>query len=212
MLALIGSILAQAEEHAEEVSEVKDFYPEPAELIVGLLAFAVLFFFTWKWVLPKFKEVLEERRDQIQGEMERAEATRKEADKLQEEYRSQLAGARDEASRIIEESRATADQLRRDLQSKAEEESQAIVARAQEEIRAERDRTFQELRAQVGSIAVELAGRVVGQSLDETTHQRLIDEFIDDVASGAAASGNGKGTAKDSGAKDSGVEDSGNGA
>jgi F-type H+-transporting ATPase subunit b len=205
MLALIAPILAQAEEHPEEVSEAKDLYPAAGELIVGLIAFAVLFFFTWKWVLPKFKEVLEERREKIQGEMERAEATRKEADKLQEEYRSQLAGASDEANRIIEESRATADQLRRDLQAKAEEEAQGIVARGQDEIRAERDRVFQELRAQVGSIAVEIAGRVVGQSLDEKTHQRLIDEFIDEIASGAAANGNGKGTAKD-GAKDSGGE------
>jgi F-type H+-transporting ATPase subunit b len=195
MLALIASILAQAEEHAEEVSEASRFYPEVGELIVGLLAFAVLFFFTWKWVLPKFKEVLEQRRDQIQGEMERAEGTRKEAEKLQEEYRTQLAGARDEANRIIEEARATADQLRRDLQGKAEEESQAIVARAQEEIRAERDRVFQELRAQVGSIAVEIAERIVGESLDERTHQRLIDEFIDEVASGAGSNGSGTGGA-----------------
>ena len=195
MHALIGSILAQAEEHGEEVSEAKDLYPAVGELIVGLLAFAVLFFFTWKWVLPKFKEVLEQRREQIQGEMEKAEATRKEADQLQDEYRTQLAGARDEAGRIIEEARTTAEQVRRDLQAKAEEESQAIVARAQEEIRAERDRVFQELRGQVGSIAVELAGRVVGESLDERTHQRLIDEFIDEVASGAAANGKSSGDA-----------------
>jgi F-type H+-transporting ATPase subunit b len=200
MLALIASILAQAEESAEAVSDAKDLYPAVGELIVGLIAFAVLFFFTWKWVIPSFKKVLEERREKIQGEMERAEATRKEADKLQEEYRTQLNGAREEANRIIEESRATADQLRRDLQAKAEEEAQGIVARAQEEIRAERDRVFQELRAQVGSIAVEIAGRVVGQSLDEKTHQRLIDEFIDEVASGAAATGNGNGNGK---AKDS---------
>jgi F-type H+-transporting ATPase subunit b len=190
--ALISSILAQAEEQTEEVSEAKDLYPAVGELIVGLIAFAVLFFFTWKWVLPKFKEVLEERRAQIQGQMEQAEATRREADQLQEEYRTQLAGAREEADRIIEESRATAEQLRRDLQAKAEEEAQATVARAQEEIRAERDRVFQELRTQVGSIAVEIAERVVGQSLDERAHQRLIDEFIDEVAADASSSGNGK--------------------
>ena len=207
MFALIASILAQAEESADEVSDAKDLYPAVGELIVGLIAFAVLFFFTWKWVIPSFKKVLEERREKIQGEMERAEATRKEADKLQEEYRSQLNGAREEANRIIEESRATADQLRRDLQAKAEEEAQGIVARAQEEIRAERDRVFQELRAQVGSIAVEIAGRVVGQSLDEKTHQRLIDEFIDEVASAAAANGNGNGKAKDSGTGDTGSGD-----
>ena len=196
MHALIASILAQA--GGEEISEPKDLYPAPGELIVGLIAFAILFFFTWKWVLPRFKQVLEERREKIQGEMERAEATRKEADKLQEEYRTQLAGARDEANKIIEQARATAEQLRRDLQTKAEEEAQATVARAQEEIRAERDRAFQELRSQIGSIAVELAERVVGEALDEKAHKRLIDEFIDEVAS-SAASNKANGKSKDKG-------------
>ena len=191
MQALTASILAQAEEHAEEVSEAKDLYPAVGELIVGLVAFLILFFFTWKWILPRFRQLLDERREQIQGEMEKAEATRKEAETLQEDYRKQLAGAREEANTIIEEARGTAEQLRRDLQAKAEEEAQSTVARAQDEIRAERDRAFQELRAQIGSIAVELAERVVGQSLDEAAHQRLIDEFIDEVAAGASSNGNG---------------------
>jgi F-type H+-transporting ATPase subunit b len=196
MLITIASILLQAEEHAEE-NDPKDLLPHLNELIVGAIAFFVLFFFMWKWVIPRLNTLLEERRQKIQGEMERAEGERKEAEKLQEEYRKQLAGAREEANKIIEEARATAEQLRRDLQAKAEKEAQATVARAQDEIRAERDRSFQELRAEIGSISVELAERVVGQSLDEQAHQRLIDEFIDEVASGASSEGNGsKGNGK----------------
>jgi F-type H+-transporting ATPase subunit b len=181
--ATIVAILAQAEEHPAEVSEPKDLYPAPGELIIGLIAFAILFFFMWKWVLPRFRTVLDERRQKIQGEMEQAEQTRTEADKILADYREQLAGARDESNRIIEEARQTADQLRRDLQGKAEEEAKATVARAQDEIRAERDRVFQELRTQVGEVAVELAGRVVGAELDKKAHERLIDEYIDEVAS-----------------------------
>ena len=116
--------------------------------------------------------------------MERAESARVAADQELARYKEQLAGARDEGNRIIEEARQTALQLQSDLQSRAEQESQAIVARAQEEIRAERDRVFQELRSQVGQIAVELAGKVVGQTLDTTSHERLIDEYIDQVSSG----------------------------
>ena len=193
MLALIGSILAQAEEHGEEVSEAKDLYPAAGELIIGLLAFAVLFFFTWKWVLPRVRQVLEERRAAIQGEMEQAEATRKQADQQLEEYRAQIAGAREEANGIIEDARTTADQVRRDMLAKAEEEAQGRLDRAAEEIRAERDRAFQELRGQLGEIAVELAERVVGQSLDDEAHRRLIDEYIDEVAaSGRSTNGHGK--------------------
>lgn len=187
MHALIALVGAEA---TEEVSEAQDLYPPIGELLVGLVAFLILFFFFWKWALPRLRTVLEERRQQIQGSLEEAERTKGEADSVLAEYRGQLAGAREEANRIIEEARKTAEQLRREVQAKAEEEAQATVARAQEEIRAERDRVFQELRSQVGEIAVELAGRVVGASLDQGTHERLIDEYLDEVArSGNGSSG-----------------------
>ena len=181
MLATIRPMLLAAEAAA---NDKKDLYPHWEELVVGALAFAILFFFMWKWVLPRLNALLEERRQKIQGEMERAEAARAEADSLLADYRLQLAQARDEGNRIIEEARKTADQLRRDVQASAGQEAEATVLRAQEEIRAERDRVFQELRGQVAEIAVDLAGRVVGQALDKSAHERLIDEYIDQVASG----------------------------
>jgi F-type H+-transporting ATPase subunit b len=176
--ALIGAAVLAAE------NDPKDLYPHANELIVGAIAFFVLFGFMAKWVLPRLNQVLEERRLKIQGELEEAESTRREADGLLEEYRGQLANAREDANRIIEEARRTAEQLRRDLQARAEREADATVGRAQEEIRAERDRVFQELREQVGALAVELAGVVVGQALDREAHQRLIDQYIDQIASG----------------------------
>ena len=164
MVATIIALLAQAE---EEVNDKEDLYPHWQELVVGALAFAILFYFMKLWVLPRLNQLLEERREKIQGELEKAESTRTEADQILSEYREQLARAREESNGIIEEARAAAEQLRRDLQAKAEQEAQATVARAQEEIRGERDRALQELRAEVGSIAVELAGRVVARELDE---------------------------------------------
>ena len=184
MLAIRTAVLAQ-----EASSDKENLYPHAAELLVGALAFAIVFYFLWKWVIPRVNQLLEERRQQIQGEIERAEATRGEADHLLADYREQLAGARDEANRIIEEGRRTADQLRRDLQAKAEEEASATVARAQDEIRAERDRVFEDLRAQIGDIAVELAARVVNQSLDKKAHEKLIDDYIEQVATGDKGQG-----------------------
>lgn len=190
MPSLIVTILLQAAETVEE-NQPEDLYPRWEELIVGALAFFILFFFMAKFVLPRLNKLLEERRQKIQGDLEKAEETRHEAERELRDYRQQLAGAREEANKIIEEARKTADQLRADLQAKAEQESQATVARAQEEIRAERDRVFQELKAQVGEIAVDLAGRVVGQSLDKKAHEKLIDDYIDQVAGKADGNGNG---------------------
>ena len=186
MLTGVLTILRQTAAEAEKVNDAADLYPHWEELIVGALAFGVLFIFVWKWVLPRVSVLLEQRRDKIQGDLERAEATRREAEAELADYRAQLSGAREESNRIIEEARRTAEQLRADIQAKAERAAEATVVRAQEEIRAERDRVFSELRAEVAEIAVGLAGRVVGEAIDQGAHQRLIDEYIDEVA------GNGK--------------------
>jgi F-type H+-transporting ATPase subunit b len=180
----ITRVAVLAQETTEHVSEKADLYPKAAELIAAAVAFAIIFFFFWKWVLPRINTLLEERRQQIRGQLESAEQTRTQAEQELADYRSQLANARDEGNRIIEEARVTADQLRRDIQANAEQEAENTVARAQDEIRAERDRVFNELRTQVGEIAVELAGRVVGQSLDKQAHEKLIDDYISQVAAG----------------------------
>jgi len=188
MIASIVSILAQEAEPT--VNEAERLYPKLPELIVGLIAFAIVFFAIVKFVMPQLRKVLAERESQIQGNLEKADEAKRTAETELAEYRAQVAGAREEADRIIEEGRKTAEQLRRDIQAKAEEEAEATVVRAQEEIRAERDRAFEDLRAQVGEIAVLLAGKVVEKELDPAAHERLIDEYIDQVASG---NGNGNG-------------------
>jgi F-type H+-transporting ATPase subunit b len=178
---------------AEAVNDKKDLYPHWNELIVGAIAFAILFFFTAKYVLPRVAKLLDERREKIQGDLEKAEETRRKAEQELADYRAQLANAREESNAIIDEARKTADQLRVDMQQRAEQDAQGIVARAQDEIRAERDRVFQELRGQVAEIAVDLAGRVVGASLDAKAHAQLIDQYIDEVAGSPEGGSNGNG-------------------
>jgi len=186
--ALTAFVLAQE----EEINEAKDLYPHANELIVGAIAFAILFFFIWKWALPRLNQVLEQRRVKIQGDLEGAEQAKSEAQRILGRYEEQLKDARSEAGKIIEESRKTAEQMRKDLLAKAEDESRQVVARAQEEIRAERDRAFEQLRAQVGTLSVELASRVLGANLDAKAQERLVNEYIDEVA-GMGGNGNGKG-------------------
>jgi F-type H+-transporting ATPase subunit b len=174
---------------AEEVSDKKDIYPKLSELIIGALAFAVLFFFLSKWAMPRINGILEERRKRIQGDLEKAEQAKNEAENLLSDYREQLAGAREDANRIIEEARRTAEAMRKDLMAKAEQEYQGIVGRAQEEIRAERDRVFQELKTQVGELSLALAGRVVGETLDKTRQLRLVDDYIKELEELAPSNG-----------------------
>ncbi len=177
-------IVAQTED-----KPIKDLSPKLQELIVGAIAFGVIFVFMSKWVLPRVNKLLEERRQKIQGNLEDAERTKTAADQLLADYRQQLAGAREDANRIIEEARRTAEAMRKDLMAKAEQEYQGIVGRAQEEIRAERDRVFQELKTQVGELSLALAGRVVGETLDKTKQLRLVDDYIKELEELAPSNG-----------------------
>jgi len=173
-------------------------YPKLSELVIGAIAFFVLFAFMYKWVVPMVNKALEARQAKIQGDLEKAEATRHEAEQQLSDYREQLSGAREESNRIIEESRRTAEAMRQEMAKRAEEESAAIVARAQDEIRVERDRVFQELKAQVGELSLELAGRMVGESLDRDRQLRLVDEYINELGRLTPASnGNGRGDGSD---------------
>jgi F-type H+-transporting ATPase subunit b len=191
-MGALFAFLAQVE-HPEEVSEPADLYPHLDELIVAALAFLVVFLFMQRFVIPRLNQTLEARRQKIQGDLEEADRSRREAEELLSDYRRQLSGARDEANRIIEEARQSAEQMRRDLEGRAQDESRAIVERAQEEIRAERDRVFQELKTQVGELSLALAGRMVGESLDPERHLRMVDEYINDLSSLGSGTGNGHG-------------------
>ncbi|MGH2656287.1 MAG: F0F1 ATP synthase subunit B [Actinomycetota bacterium] len=177
--------LAQEETQTEQPVEEEEhnpILPEADELIFGSLAFLLVFVVLARYAFPRLNQGLRQREEKIRGDLEGAEEARKEAEASLQRYEQQLQEARAESGRIIEEARKTADSMRRDLLAKAEEESRAVVARAQEEIRAERDRVIQELRGQLAEWSVDLAGRVVGASLDKRRHLKLVEEYIDEVA------------------------------
>lgn len=155
--------------------------PSFNELVVGIFAFAVLFFVLWRVALPRADQVLEERTESIEGKLEQAERERQQAEELLRQYRERLSSAEQEAQRIIDEARANADRLRKDLMSKAEQEAQRVIDQGRQAIVAERDRAVRELRTEVGRLAVELATRVVGDSLDRDRQLRLIDQYIEQL-------------------------------
>lgn len=158
-------------------------FPDTSELIWGLVAFLLLMAIMSKFVFPKANTALDERRAAIQGKMEQADAKLNEAEEARRKFEESIADARGEANRIIEEAKQAADSVRADLIAKAEADAAAIVERARTEVSSERDRVLQELRSQVGEISVALAARIVGRELDATTHEGLVDEYIQRLSS-----------------------------
>jgi F-type H+-transporting ATPase subunit b len=179
----LAYVLAQ-EAAAEHESPI---LPAANELIWGTIAFLLLVFLMYRTVWPSVDKAFKDRRDNIEGKLERAEREREEAEQLLERYRRRLDDAEDETRRILEEARANAERVRRDLLSKAEADADRELDRARQAIRAERDQAIRQLRNEVGTLAVELATRVVGDSLDRDRQLRLVDEYIDELGNQAQA-------------------------
>jgi F-type H+-transporting ATPase subunit b len=160
-----------------------ELFPDESELIWGLVAFLLLMGVMFKLVFPKLNETLEQRSAAIQGRMEEAQHQLEEAEASKRRYDESLDDARGEANRIIEEAKSTADQVRAEARTRAEAEAAQIIERAQAEVAAERDRVLQELRSQVGDISVQLASKIVERELDRSTHEGLVDEYIQRLSS-----------------------------
>jgi F-type H+-transporting ATPase subunit b len=174
-----------AQETAEH--EQSPILPASNELIWGTIAFLLLLFLMYRTVWPSVDKAFKNRRDNIEGKLEQAEREREEADQLLEQYRRRLRDAEDETQRILEEARSNAERVRRDLLAKAEADAGRELDRARQAIRAERDQAIRQLRNEVGTLAVELATRVVGDSLDRDRQLRLVDQYIDELGDQAQA-------------------------
>jgi F-type H+-transporting ATPase subunit b len=168
-----------AQEAAQE--ERNPILPAANELIWGAISFLILLFLMYRTVWPQVNKTYKDRRANIEGKLEQAEKERTEANELLEQYRQRLADAEDETQRILEEARANAERVRRDLRAKAEDEAGRELERARQAIRSERDTAIRQLRQEVGTLAIELASRVVGDSLDRDRQLRLVDRYIDEL-------------------------------
>lgn len=153
--------------------------PKVPELIVGLIAFGLLYYLLKTKVFPIFEKVYAERTAAIEGGIAKAERAQAEAAAALGAYQAQLAEARDAAARIREDARSEALAIGEELRTLARTEAADILTRAQAQIEAERAAAISALRREVGTLAVDLAGRIVGQTLEDDARQAtLVDSFI----------------------------------
>ena len=156
--------------------------PSLAELIIGTIAFLIVFAVLYRVLFPRIQQTLTERTDQIEGGLQRAEEAQAEAKQTLEQYQAQLADARHEASRLRQEAQEEGARIVAELRAQGEAERQRLVAAAHDQIDADRAQAIQALRTEMGSLAVELASRVVGEALDEDARQRrVVDRFLEEL-------------------------------
>ncbi|MET8974318.1 F0F1 ATP synthase subunit B [Streptomyces sp. NPDC004539] len=163
--------------------------PPIPELVIGLIAFVIVFGFLAKKLLPNINKVLEERREAIEGGIEDAQAMQQEAQSVLEQYKAQLAEARHEAARLRQEAQEQGATLIAEMRAEGQRQREEIVAAGHAQIEADRKAASSALRQDVGKLATELAGKLVGESLEDHARQsRVIDRFLDDLEEKAEAS------------------------
>jgi F-type H+-transporting ATPase subunit b len=165
-----------------EAEKINPLIPHTAELVVGFIAFSLLFIVLRSKVVPMFEKAFTERTNAIQGGMERAEKAQLDAQRALNQYNEQLSKAREEAQTLREEARVQGSAIIEELRTKAQEEAARITATAHASIEAERQQAITSLRGEVGALAVELASKIVGEALDDQARQsRVVDRFLDDL-------------------------------
>jgi F-type H+-transporting ATPase subunit b len=170
--------------HSEDEAH-NPILPETSELFYAAFAFIVLFVLMYLFAFPAVKKAMEGRTQRIRDNLDEAERTKSEAQRVLDEYQRQLADARSESSRIIDEARQTAEQMRRDLIARAEAEAAEMRERNRTEIEGAQARAMADLRTQVSGLAIELAEKVVERNLDRETNLALIESYINQVGNGA---------------------------
>ena len=152
------------------------------ESLLLLVVFGILFFLVKKFVVPAFEKTFAERTAAIEGGLQAAETKQAEADAKLAELEKQLGDARHEAARIREEAREQGATIVAEMREQAQTESARIVEHGKAQIEAERQQAVTSLRAEVGGLATALAGRIVGESLeDDERSNRVVDRFLADL-------------------------------
>ena len=159
------------------------------DIVYSLIPFILVLLLFWRVVMPRMQKTLDERAALIEGGIEKAESAQAEAKAALEEYNKLLAEARAEAATIREKARAEGGVILAELKEQAQAEAARVTATAQQQIEAERQAALVSLRAEVGTLALDLASGVIGESLtDDKRATSLVDRFLADLESDSAAS------------------------
>jgi F-type H+-transporting ATPase subunit b len=149
---------------------------------VELLAFAIILYLLGKYVIPPINKAMTARQDAIRQQFTDLDQAKADAKSAEEEFRAQIADARHEAARIREEAREQGAAIIAEMREQAQAEAARIVEHAHSQIDADRQQAVTSLRAEVGTLATELAGRIVGEALEDQARQsRVVDRFLADL-------------------------------
>ncbi|KAB5608151.1 F0F1 ATP synthase subunit B [Bifidobacterium jacchi] len=167
---------------AAEKSGIDLFLPELYDIVWSLIILVIVAVFFYKFFMPKFNAIFDERAARIEGNIAKAEQAKKDADAAKQKYEAQLSNARVEASKIRDDARAEASHIISDARSRAESDAAQITANAQRAIESQQQQAMVSLKGEVGALATALAGKILGSKLQsDDVQSSMIDKMIADM-------------------------------
>ena len=168
--------------YAAETNKLALFLPEPYDVIWSLVDLVGLAAFFYKFVMPKFQAILDERAEKIEGGMAKAANVQREADELKSQIENELSQAQTDAANTREEARSEASKIIGEARQRAEKDAAKIISEAQHSIEAQHKHAMSSLQGEVSVLAAALAGKILASKLDDdTVSSKIIDHVIDEV-------------------------------
>ena len=156
-----------------------NFLVPNATFIAELVAFLIILGVLGKYVLPPIQKAMRERQEMIRKQVEDSDEAKAKLAEAEKSLQNALNEARTEAAQIRENARAEAQRTVEDLRAQAQEEQARIVARGEEQLASQRSAIVRELRGEIGTLAVELAEKIVSQRLaDDAQVSATVDAFL----------------------------------
>jgi F-type H+-transporting ATPase subunit b len=168
--------------------------PAMYDIVWSAVCFVVILVVFWRVILPRMTALLDARSAAIEGNIAKADEAQKQAEAALQEYTAQLAEARREAGEIRDAAREDGKRIVAEAKDAATAEAARQTATAQAQIEAERQSALVSLRSEVGTLALDLAGGVIGETLsDDAKAKSVVDRFLAELeASEKAAAGKGE--------------------
>ncbi|APZ34933.1 F0F1 ATP synthase subunit B [Microbacterium aurum] len=168
--------------YAAEEAGHNPLLPAPYDILWSAVCFVIILFVFWRVALPKMKTLLDQRAAAIEGNIAKADEAQRKAEAALEEYTAQLAEARKEAGEIRDAAREDGKKIITEAREIASAEAARLTAAAHTQIEAERQSALVSLRSEVGTLALDLAGRVIGETLsDDAKAKGVVDRFLADL-------------------------------
>lgn len=169
-------------------AETNPFLPADYDILWSTVVFVVVMVFFVRFAIPRFRQILDDRAEAIEGNIAKADVAQRQAEAALEQYTAQLADARAEAVQIREQARADGAKIVAEHKEQAAVEAARISASAKAQIEAERQAAVVSLRSEVGTLAIDLASGVIGESLtDDKKASAIVDRFLADLEAAETA-------------------------